>query len=118
MDIREIHCIKEKFGAIVCGFCIPYLSQYDCSKLITDCKNLLNDSGVLYLSFAVGNYEDSGFISGSSGERTYFYYQDLDHLKNELKANSFETRELLLKKYKKPDGTEESHTVLILKKRT
>lgn len=116
MDTRKIHSINDKFDAIICGFCIPYLSQSDCLKLITDCKNLLNDSGILYLSFTEGNYEDSGFISGSSGDRTYFYYHNLDYLKKELKANSFETIKLLVKNYKKADGTLENHTVLILKK--
>ncbi|MEH6762924.1 MAG: class I SAM-dependent methyltransferase [Aequorivita antarctica] len=118
MDIRKIDSINGKFDAIICGFCIPYLSQNDCSKLITDCKNLLNESGILYLSFVEGDFENSGFISGSTGERAYFYYHNLDFLENELKANSFETNELLPKKYKKTDGTEERHTVLILKKRT
>ena len=116
MDTRKIHCMNEHFDAIVCGFCIPYLSQPDSSKLITDCKNLLNDSGVLYLSFVEGDYENSGFMSGSSGDRAYFYYHNLDYLKKELMANSFETNELLFKIYKKVDGTEEKHTVLILKK--
>lgn len=118
MDIREIDSINEKFNAIVCGFCIPYLSQTDCLKLITDCKNLLNDAGVLYLSFVAGNYENSSFISASSGERTYFYYHNLDYLQHVLKANSFVTSDLLLKNYKKTDGTEDIHTVLILKKLT
>ncbi|MGO3183704.1 MAG: class I SAM-dependent DNA methyltransferase [Aequorivita sp.] len=118
MDIREVHCIKDKFDAIVCGFCIPYISQSDCSKLIADCKNRLNDSGMLYLSLVTGNYEDSGFISGNGGERMYFYYHNLDYLENELKVNSFEMRKVLLKKHKKPDGSEETHTVLILRKLT
>lgn len=117
MDAREIHCISDKFDAIVCGFCIPYLSKSDCLKLIADCKDLLNDSGVLYLSFVKGNYENSGFISGGSGDRTYFYYHNLDVLENKLKG-SFERSELLLKKYKRSDGTVDTHTVLILKKCT
>jgi len=118
MDTRKIHRINEKFDAIVCGFCIPYLSQSDCLKLITDCKNLLTESGILYLSFVTGNYENSGFITGSGGGRTYFYYHNLDYLEKELNANNFETNELLLKNYKKADGTAEIHTILISKKST
>lgn len=116
MDIRKIHRINDKFDAIVCGFCIPYLSQPDCLKLITDCKKLLNDSGILYLSFVTGNYENSGFISGSSGDRAYFYYHNLEYLEKELKANSFVTNKLFLKNYKKADGTEEIHRIMISKK--
>jgi len=118
MDIRKIHCINDTFDAVVCGFCIPYLSKSDCIKLISDCYNLLNPSGILYLSFVAGDYENSGFITGSSGDRTYFYYHNLDNIKKELKANFFETKKLLHKNYKKADGTEEIHMVVIAKKRT
>ncbi len=117
MDSRKLDSLNDKFDAIICGFCIPYLSQADCLKLIADCKNLLNDSGLFYLSFVAGDYEDSGFISGGSGDRTYFYFHNLDNLEKELKANSFEINKSLFKKYKKADGTEEIHTVLISKKR-
>lgn len=118
MDSREIHCLNVKFDAVVCGFCIPYLSKSDCIKLITDCNNLLNSSGILYLSFVAGDYENSGFISGSSGDRTYFYYHNLDSIEKELKTNFFETERLLHKNYEKADGTEEIHTIIIAKKRT
>lgn len=116
MDSREIDCINDKFDAIICGFCIPYLSQSDCLKLIADCKNLLNDSGILYLSFVAGAKENSRFVTGSTGDRTYFYFHNLDHLEKELKANSFETTALFLKNYKKTDGTEEIHTIILSKK--
>lgn len=116
MDSREIDSLTEKFDAISCGFCIPYLSQSDCEKLIADCKNLLNNAGVLYLSFVAGDYKDSGFIAGPSGDKVYFQYHNLETLEKELKANSFETKEIFLKKYTKADGTEEYHTVFILKK--
>ncbi len=116
MDIRAVDSINEKFDGIVCGFCIPYLSQPDCSKLIINCGNLLNDAGILYLSFVAGNYENSGYVKASSGERTYFYYHNLENLEPVLKANDFTTSDLLLKTYKKTDGTEDIHTVLILRK--
>lgn len=116
LDSREIDSLTEKFDAIVCGFCIPYLSQSDCVKLIADCKNSLNKAGVLYLSFVAGDYKNSGFISGSSGDKVYFQYHNLDNLKKELKANSFETKEIFLKKYTKADGVEEKHTIILLKK--
>ena len=116
MDSREINRINDKFDAVVCGFCIPYLSKSDCVKLITDCNDLLNSSGILYISFVAGDYENSGFISGSTGDKTYFYYHNLDNIEKELKANFFETKKLLHKNYKKADGTEEIHTVIIAEK--
>jgi 2-polyprenyl-3-methyl-5-hydroxy-6-metoxy-1,4-benzoquinol methylase len=117
MDCRQIDSLNKKYDAIVCGFCMPYLSNTDCIKLIADCKNLLNDSGILYLSFVAGNYENSGYISGSSGDRTYFYYHNLNNLETTLKSNDFETNKLILKNYIKTDGTDEIHTVLVSQKR-
>ncbi len=43
MDCRELDTIEKKFDAIICGFCMPYLSQEDNSKLIRDCSDLLKD---------------------------------------------------------------------------
>ena len=79
MDCRQIDNLNKKFDAIICGFCIPYLSNKDCKKLISDCKYLLNDNGILYLSFVAGNYGNSGYVSGSNGDRTYFYYHNLKY---------------------------------------
>ena len=116
MDCREIDSLNKKFDAIICGFCIPYLSNSDCLKLISDCKNLLNNSGILYLSFVHGNYENSGYISGSSGDRTYFYYHNLNNLVKTLESNHLEINRLIPKNYIKTDGTDEIHTILISKK--
>jgi 2-polyprenyl-3-methyl-5-hydroxy-6-metoxy-1,4-benzoquinol methylase len=59
MDSPRIDSLKVKFDAIVCGFGIPFISQSDCSKLITDCSNLLNESGILYISFVEGDNNNS-----------------------------------------------------------
>ncbi len=116
MDCREIYSLKKKFDAIICGFCIPYLSNNDCKKLISDCKCLLNDNGILYLSFVDDNYGNSGYISRSNGDRIYFYYHNLNNLEKTLKSNHFEKNKLIQKNYKKIDGTDEIHTILISKK--
>ncbi|WP_106793734.1 trans-aconitate 2-methyltransferase [Aquimarina sp. Aq78] len=116
MDSREIHTIPNKFDAIICGFCIPYLSQSDCLKMIIDCNKLLNDSGILYISFVAGNQDDSGYLSGSSGDRVYFYYHELKSIEKSLMITSFKIKESLQKKYKKADDIEEIHTILIAEK--
>lgn len=113
MDIRQLATLSEKYDAIVCGFCTPYLSQCECSKLIGDCKHLLNSSGLLYISFVAGDYANSGFISGSTGDRMYFYYHSLDDLTNDLRTNSFEILNTFFKKYEKTDGAEDTHTIVI-----
>ena len=116
LDCRELDKLQNKFNGIICGFCFPYLSEFDSSKLIKDCTNLLTDKGVLYISFVEGDYLKSGFQIASTGDRTYFYYHTLDRLTKELKNSSFETIKLVHKNYKNNLATEEIHTVIIARK--
>jgi len=116
MDSRNIDELKTKYEGIICGFCIPYLSKSDCSKLISDAKNLLSEKGILYLSFIEGDYEKSGYQSGSSGDQVYFYYHDLENIQTELSGNGFEITTISHKDYTRKDGTSETHTILIARK--
>ena len=115
MDTRELSSLDQKFDAIMCGFCLPYLSKEDCSKLIIDSAKILLNNGILYLSFVPGNPSQSGFISGSTGDRTYFYYHTLEDIKNQLFINNFEIIKLFEVKYPKGEDVE-IHTTIIAKK--
>ena len=116
MDIREISRLKKEYDGIICGFCMPYLSQSDLINLITHCKNLLKKTGILYLSYVEGNYSQSGYQVGSNGTKMYFYYHPLDLLQETLQANCFKTEHLIHKHYTKADHTEEIHTIIIVSK--
>ena len=116
MDCREIDKLHSKVDGIICGFCIPYLSKIDSLKLIKNCGNLLNDQGVLYISFVEGDYIKSGFQVASSGDRAYFYFHTLDSLTKELTNNNFKTIKILNKNYKKSIAIEEVHTIIIARK--
>jgi len=116
MDGRQINKLKSKFDAVICGFYLPYLSKSDCSNLIRYCNNLLYDKGILYISFVDGDYINSGYQTGNSGDMTYFYYHSLDNLKKELTKNNFNIINLTNKNYNKEDRTAEIHTILIAKK--
>ena len=116
IDSREIGNLKHTFDAIVCGFCLPYLSESDVEKLIIDCNNLLNENGIFYLSFVEGEKEQSGFLKSSTGDRTYFYYHHLENLTHQLKLNHFEKQSLIRKSYTKNDKTTEIHTIIIAEK--
>ncbi|MEY4926664.1 MAG: hypothetical protein RI894_1100 [Bacteroidota bacterium] len=118
MDSRDIDSLVRKFDAIICGFCLPYLSELDAIKLIADFKNILADNGLVYLSFVAGKSQQSGYQTGSSGDRTYFYYHDLEKIKTLFAANNLVESGLFLKKYKKSDGSEEIHTIILAKKQT
>jgi 2-polyprenyl-3-methyl-5-hydroxy-6-metoxy-1,4-benzoquinol methylase len=116
MDCRKIDEIHSRFDAIMCGFCIPYLSKEECTKLIKDCSNLLNNSGVIYLSMIEGDYNNSGYELSSNGQfKMYVYYHSADNLQKGLKENGFELIDLKRIDYPKGDGLE-SHMVLIARK--
>ena len=117
MDIREIDKIKSKYDGVICGFCLPYLSQTDTEKLIFDIKKLLKEDGLAYISFVEGNPMKSDFQVSSSGDRSYFYYHSLDKLKINLKVNSFKEIKTFKVEYKKSETEQETHTILIAKKK-
>lgn len=116
MDSRQIHQLNSKFDGIICGFCLPYLSETDSLNLISDTFNLLNDEGLFYLSFVEGDPNDSGFQVASSGDRTYFYYFNLDNLMNQLINIGFEKPTIFKVNYKNNNGNPDVHTILITKK--
>lgn len=112
LDCRNIGDLNEGFDGIICGFTIPYLARQDVLKLISDGSTLLNKHGVFYLSYVEGAYDKSGFISGSSGDRTFFYYYDLQTLKECLEQNGLRIIHKTKIEYMKGDGSLEEHIVI------
>ena len=117
MDIRQIDEIETKYDGIICGFCLPYLSPTDCQKFITDCFNLLNEDGLIYISFIEGNPVKSDFKTASTGDRTFFYYYDLDELTQQLSNNNFDDLKRFSVTFKGNESYSEIHTILIAKKK-
>src|SRR5690606_23106064 len=99
-------------------FCLPYLSQSDTQKFITDGYNLLNDNGLIYISFVEGAPSKSGFQTSSSGDRCYFYYHTLQHLNTLLIENNFNELHIFKVPYKKSESEIEIHTIVTAKKKT
>lgn len=116
VDSRHIDQIKSTFDAVICGFCLPYLSPNDSEKLIYDTANLVHHKGLLYISFVEGDSKKSGFQKGSSGDRTYFYFHNLDTLKSNLIANNFEVLKNFKIEYQNSHNEIDFHTVLIAQK--
>lgn len=117
MDSRQIDKIKVKYDAIICGFCLPYLSQKDSKKFILDCGNLLNDNGFIYISFVEGDPKKSDFQVSSSGDRSYFNFYNLTDLETQLIQNNFDELKVFKIEYKKSDKEIDIHTVLTAKKK-
>lgn len=116
MDSLNINEIQAKFDGIICGFCLPYLSQTDSKKLITDCYNLLCENGLLYISFVEGDPKKSDFQTSSTGNRAYFYFHDINELKNQLSLAGFIESIVFKVEYKRTENEMEIHTILIVRK--
>jgi trans-aconitate methyltransferase len=95
LDARNINEVQTKFHGIVCGFCIPFLSTYDVAIFIQNCAQLINPSGVLYLSFVSDLEGTSGYKQSSTGNRVYFNYHALSTITNLLIKAGFN----LIKQY-------------------
>lgn len=116
LDAKNIQSITKKYDALMCGFVIPYLSALDTEKFIEGCASVLKPEGILYLSFVEGQGENSGFISGSTGDRMYFYYHSIKSLETWLSNSGLSTMYSTELNYEKSNGEVEPHKILIVKK--
>ena len=89
MDCREIGSIDKKYDAIMCGFCLPYLSKEEAIEFIFNASKILNTNGILYLSTMEDDYTKSGFKKGSNGDEMFMYYHQADYLTKALEENQF-----------------------------
>lgn len=117
LDCRRISELPTKYDAIICGFCLPYLSQPETEKLIIDASILLNDNGLIYLSFVEGDPDNSGFQTGSSGDRVYFWYHSIDEIKAELVIHDFVEPRIFKVDYTRSKSEIETHTILTARRK-
>lgn len=118
MDCREIDKLDLKFDAVICGFCMPYLSKDDCAKLIKDCSSLLNNNGILYFSTIENDHDKSNYETSSDGQHHMFvYYHQENYLREYLEENNFDVAELIRKTFPKNDGTISTHIIFIARKK-
>lgn len=119
MDVRDISSITEKFDAVMCSFCLPFLSKADAARLIADCSVLLNADGVLYLSTMEGDETRAGFetTSFSGNSEIYFNYHRQADLEDEFENNGFEIRQAKLQDYIEPDGSATTDMIFIAVKK-
>ncbi len=118
LDCRMINEIKRKYDGIICGFCLPYISEDESLKLFSDVGNMLNESGVFYLSFVEGNEMQSGFKTTSTGDRTYFNYHNLNTITKFLVASGFHEPHLFRVNYNIENKISEEHSLLLTNKKT
>ncbi len=117
MDCMKIGTIQQRFNAILCGFCLPYLSKQECSKLIKDSSKLLLNNGLFYLSTMEDDYEKSSYRKGSTGDELFMHFYPADYLTKTLTEHQFEILKLQRICYPAADGTTTTDLILIAKKR-
>ncbi len=116
MDCRELTKVDKTFDAIMCGFCLPYLSKEEAIKLIADASQLLKPGGVIYISTIEDDYAKSALKKGSTGEEIFMHYHQADYLTQALKENKFMIIDLKRQDYPEKDGTKTTDLILIAEK--
>lgn len=89
MDCRTIKNHNTTFDAVMCGFCLPYLSKQEAIQLIYDCGKLLNTGGVIYISTMEDDNSRSAFKKGSKGDEVFMNYHEEGYLKKALEEAGF-----------------------------
>lgn len=119
MDVRDISSIPEKFDAVMCSFCLPFLSKQDAEKLIADCARKLVQGGVIYLSTMEGDENRAGFEKTSfSGEsEIYFNYHLQADLEEAFSSAGFQLIQEKRQDYAEPDGSTTTDLIFIATKK-
>lgn len=115
MDSREIHKLEEQYDGVIVGFCLPYLSQEESDTLISNSYEVLQDKGLIYLSFVEGQPDQSEYKT-SCGGRVYFYYHDLNHIYSQLKSCKFTDIKTFKVSYPTSESTFDIHTIVMARK--
>ena len=64
-----------------------------------------------------GDQTEPVCMTDKESNRLYFYYHQTEELKKELTMHDFELIDCISLGYKKKDGTEEEHTVIVARKK-
>lgn len=99
LDCKDIGGIEKKYDAIMCGFCLPYLSKKQAKKLIADASKIMNDKGLIFISTMEDDYNRSGWKEGSTGDKIYMHYHQADYLTAALEKNGFSILDIRRKEY-------------------
>ncbi len=116
MDCRDIGLLPNKYDAIMCGFCLPYLSKEETIKLINDATLQLKSDGVIYISTMEDDYNNSGIQTNSYGDQIYMYFHQSDYLTQALQANGFKIIDLTRQDYPTQAETKTTDLLILARK--
>jgi len=118
MDCSAINSFEQKFDAIMCGFCIPYINKEDAIQLIFDTACLLKPNGVFYLSTMEDAYSKSRRRGSPNHDlEVFIHYHEASYLKDALNANGFELIHEIRQDYPEQDGSNTTDLFLIARKK-
>jgi ubiquinone/menaquinone biosynthesis C-methylase UbiE len=113
MDCRDLLALNKKYDAIMCGFCLPYLSKEDALKLIANGSEILNAGGVIYISTMEDANSNSGFEAGSTGDKIFMNYHEAEYLIETLEKNKFKIIDLQ-RKHSPPNTSKKTSDLFII----
>ncbi len=118
LDARKILSLGRSFDAIVCGFCLPYLTPDETKDLIHDAASVLRPHGLLFLSTMEDDPARSGFKASSTGEgeSAYIQYYEASFLTKALQGNGFTVLYLDRKAYAGRDGMLTTDLLIVAKR--
>ena len=116
MDCREIGQLTDKFDAIMCGFCLPYIDAEETGAFIAAASNIMKPGAVIYISTMEDDYSKSGFRKGSTGDEVFMYFYKEDFLVNVFEKNDFKIMKVDRKDFPSNDGSKVTDLVIIAKK--
>ena len=116
LDVREIKSLKKTYDAIMMGFTLPYLSQEDLRAFLGDARSILNKEGIIYLSCIEGDYSNSSYQEGSSGDRTFVYYYSHEELLKDFTQHDYKILNNKRISFPRKNGEEEIHLIYLIQK--
>ncbi|MFT5103124.1 MAG: 2-polyprenyl-3-methyl-5-hydroxy-6-metoxy-1,4-benzoquinol methylase [Candidatus Latescibacterota bacterium] len=118
MDCRAIDSLEQRFDAIMCGFCIPYINKEDAIQLIQHAASLIEANGIFYLSNMEETYGKSG-LKGSPNHdlEVFIYFHEAEYLMEALSENGFELMHEIRQDYPEQDGSNTTDLFLIARKK-
>lgn len=118
LDCRKLVSLGRSFDAIVCGFCLPYLTPEETKQLIKDAASVLRKNGVLYLSTMEDDPAKSGWRASSSNpsEQVFMHYYQADFLTDTLRAHGFTALHLSRTQTSATDGTVFNDLMIVARK--
>lgn len=116
MDCRAISKSNKTYDAIMCGFCLPYLSKEEAIQLIRDTAKILKPKGLLYISTMEDDYSKSAFKKGSGGDEIFMHYHEGDYLTQAIQENDLKILKLKRQEYPTQDNTQTIDLIIIAEK--